>query len=123
MTEPYRPLPESMDRRGWQDPDEFRARLIAEVRHILAWLPEMSHASVSRIDAEGRTWTAYGRREGPADTSAWIREGGGEPGEDHERLDHVVAHERYVREAAERKRARRKREPDPRIWGPIREED
>lgn len=78
-------------------PDEvFRARLEAAVRDVLSWYPaEATHASVTGVHPEtGRTVTAFGKREGRADLSVWIRETAPVEPEEHERSRYVRGIER-----------------------------
>ena len=59
-------------------PDElFRKLLEAAVRDALSWYPKVvTHASASGVHPEtGRTWTATGRRVGPADLEVRVEEG------------------------------------------------
>jgi hypothetical protein len=77
MSEPLSP---AALRQPQLSPDEFfRQQLRAAVRDVLAWYPkEATHASVSgRHPETGQVWTAHGQREGPADVTVWLREGGG----------------------------------------------
>jgi hypothetical protein len=92
----------------------FRARLLDAARQSLAWHSELSHASVSGRDPDGRMLAAYAKREGPGYVSAWIREGGETEPEQHERDPGYVVLERI--ELARAKVVRKKREPDPRVW-------
>lgn len=92
--------------------ESFRARLLATVRHAIAWHPELTHASISAQGPDGATYTAFAKKEGKGEVSAWIRDGGVVEPEQYERDRTVVAQE----EIGER-RAPRAKKVDPRIFG------
>jgi hypothetical protein len=94
--------------------EEFRARLEAAARRLVAWHPESTHGSITMLGPDGRQYTAYAKDEGPGYMSVWIREGGGVEPDTSERDRLVVAMEEV--EAQRGKRKRQQKEPDPRIW-------
>lgn len=94
--------------------EEFRSRLEAAARQVVAWYPESTHGSITMIGPDGHQYTAYAKRERPGYSSVWIRQGGGVEPEELERDRLVIAMERIEEEQGKRKRPAR--EPDPRIW-------
>jgi hypothetical protein len=55
----------------------WRDELLRKVREVLALSPDLSHASITTATPALQVVTAYAKREGPGNISAWIRETGG----------------------------------------------
>ena len=98
------PTEPASDRRT---PEErWRRELEMKARELLAWYPDLTHASCTAISWDGRVMTAYAKREGPGDITAWLREEVGVEPERYERDPVIVAREKWETKAKERKRPR-----------------
>ena len=86
--------------------ERWRRDLEMKARELLAWYPDLTHASCTGVAPDGRVTTCYAKREGPGDIKSWLREEAGVEPERNERDPVIVAREERETEAKQRKRPR-----------------